>query len=128
MAPKYPNLELLEYITKCSVLASDTYKKKKAKYDTRGMRLLLEFRATVFPQMWGSANGGFDVMPDGSPAMGGSAMTEQYTTVIHERTTDVYAVFFNGAPAYMVTDATEVFYEDLKKQAMASVSESKERY
>lgn len=112
MQDEVPNLELLLYIAK-QIL--------KPKY---GNSISLE----TFPQMWGSTCGGFDVLPSGEPAIGGSAMTEIYTTVAHDRETDQYVVFFGKQPAYIVSEAPEVFFEDLKNRNMAPLSAVKSRY
>ena len=53
-----------------------------------------EIDAVVFPQIWGSTCTGFDVTEDGSPTLGGCAMTKEYTTVLHELATDIYIIFF----------------------------------
>lgn len=78
-----------------------------------------------FSQMWGSTCTGFDVLKDGSPAIGGCAMTKEYTTVMHELLTDSYIVFFGAEPCYKVTNANETFFDDLAKRRMASLSEAK---
>lgn len=65
---------------------------------------------------------------DGSPAIGGCAMTKEYTTVFHELLTDTYIIFFGERICYKVTNANAEFYEDLQKRNMASLSEAKRRY
>ena len=88
----------------------------------------VDFDVEVFSQVWGSTCTGFDVCEDGSPAMGGSAMTKEYTTVIHERVTDCYCVFFGDRACYKVTNANDDFYEDLANRQMVSLSKAKTRY
>ena len=96
MHAKYPNLELLEFkarvmLSKDSEFTEEVDKKRKEnKYRS------VEFEAIVFSQMWGSTCTGFDVLKDGSPAIGGCAMTKEYTTVMHELLTDSYIVFFGA--------------------------------
>ncbi|MFR3572558.1 MAG: hypothetical protein ACLTUZ_15330 [Sellimonas intestinalis] len=87
-----------------------------------------EIDAVVFPQIWGSTCTGFDVTEDGSPTLGGCAMTKEYTTVLHELATDIYIIFFGEKMCYKVTNANVEFFEDLKKRHMASLSEAKRRY
>lgn len=82
----------------------------------------------MFTQTWSSTALGFDKAENGEPIFGGCAMTEAYTTVIHERTIDVYFVFFDEKFAYCVTDATERFFEDLQNRRMLSCSEAKKAY
>lgn len=77
MHAKYPNLELLEFkarvmLSKDSEFTEEVDKKRKEnKYRS------VEFEAIVFSQMWGSTCTGFDVLKDGSPAIGGCAMTKE---------------------------------------------------
>lgn len=126
----YPNLELLEYKAK-QLLAQDeeflaaveAYKKenhtKYARYD---------FNVTMFPQVWESTCGGFDVATDGSPAISGAAMTKEYTTVFHETLTGSYVIFFGNHPCYKVTNPNEDFLHDLMHHSMASLMEAQGRY
>lgn len=125
---KYPNLELLEYKTKQMLAADEEFMKSLNEIRSKNKYSFLEFDSIVFPQVWGSTCTGFDVMKDGSPAIGGCAMTKEYTTVMHEKLTDSYVVFFGDRPCYKVTNANNEFYEDLKSRNMASLSEAKKRY
>lgn len=121
MHPRYPNLELLEYKAKQLLTANEAFMRKLGKKRA-------EFDVVVFPQIWGSTCTGFDVCPDGSAAIGGSAMTKEYTTVVHELTTDTFLVCFGSRPCYMVSEPTEDFFRDLSSQTMASLSKAKTRY
>ena len=82
----------------------------------------------VFPQTWPNTCGGFDIMPDGSPAIGGCAMTEEYTTVVHECISNRYIIWFGERPCYLVEEPSDEFLEDLSRNHMASLSEAKEKY
>lgn len=121
---KYPNLELLEYITEntaCELFENElvlsTYHK---------------FKMYVFPQTWSSTALGFD-------GCGGQAITEAYTTVvemtsykaesskdikgkIHVVSKDledkVYAVFFDGRIAYMCLNPNSEFFRDFDRMCM----------
>lgn len=126
--PKYPNLELLEYMSKVMLTSDDEFKEKLKQHRVNNKYAYTNFDAMVFSQMWGSTNTGFDIMKDGSPAFGGCAMTKEYTTVMHETLTDTYVVFFGDRPCYKVTDANERFYEDLKARNMASLSQASKIY
>jgi len=89
----------------------------------------LEKVSSLIPIMKQTAElAGFDVSKDGSPAIGGCAMTKEYTTVFHELLTDTYIIFFGERICYKVTNANAEFYEDLQKRNMASLSEAKRRY
>lgn len=127
--PNYPNLELLEYKTQQLLNQNKTFKEaiKKAK-EEKGRFAYTSFEAIMFPQMWPNTCMGFDVMADGSPAIGGQAFTAAYTTVFHETLTDTYVVCFGNRPCYMIEHAAEAFYEDLRNHKMAALSEATARY
>ena len=128
MNARDPNLELLEYKAIMYLSRDKEFvrildeKKRDNKY------ALVEIEAVMFPQIWGSTCTGFDVTENGSPTLGGCAMTKEYTTVIHELVTDTYIIFFGEKMCYEVTNANAEFYEDLQKRQMASLSEAKRRY
>lgn len=119
---KYPNLELIEYIT--DNLAIENFDILLNTYCHR-------FRMYVFPQTWSSTALGFD-------GCGGQAITEAYTTVVEMTWDDfdtrkksndkIYAVFFNGKFAYICFNPTEIFFEDLNKWQMKSQREAKVFY
>ena len=113
---KYPNLELLEYITEntTSELFENEFEKP-----TRH-----NFTMYVFPQTWSSTALGFDAVG----GCGGQAFTTAYTTVVEmelhntdKRTYDIiYAVFFDGRIAYMCLNPNRGFLVDLKNMSMKS--------
>lgn len=110
---KTPNLELTEYIAKQIIL--------------KGHHNRTDLACIVFPQIWGSTALGFDV--DGStPTVGGMAMTEEYTVIVHDRVSDAYVVFFGSEPAYRVDNPTPEFFKDIIENKMASISEARKRY
>ena len=127
---RYPNLELLEYKAKqlltqdeSFLAAVEAYKKENnTKY------AYFNFDATMFPQVWGSTCTGFDVAADGSPAIGGSAMTKEYTTILHETLTGSYVVCFGDKPCYKVTNPNEDFLNDIRQHRMVGLREAKTRY
>lgn len=87
-----------------------------------GKNFCIDLTLDVFTQMWGSTATGFD------DTIGDRAMTEEYTVVVHERTTDWYLVFFGENPGYIVVGANERFLQDLKNHSIASCSEARTRY
>ena len=119
----YPNLGLIAYKVELALSQSETFMKVFKK--EKGFELEI---VGVFPQVWGSTCTGFDVLPNGEPAIGGCAMTKEYTTVVHEVITDIYVVCFGNRVAYMVDNPTETFFEDLRQRNMASLRFSKEKY
>lgn len=123
-----PNLELLLYKVQQLLAHDEEFIKALQKRKDELNHLTVDFDVIVFSQVWGNTCTGFDITPDGSPTIGGCAMTKEYTTVIHETVTDCYCVFFGDRPCYKVTNANQNFHEDLMKRQMASLSEAKERY
>lgn len=128
MQCNYPNLPLLEFHAKQALSMDAAFCKLWREAVKKGMYVYLQFDAIVFSQIWGSTCGGFDITKDGKPAIGGSAMTRAYTTVMHETTTDMYVVFFGEKPCYVVYDPTDDFFRDLQNHAMAPVSKASGRY
>ena len=128
MNQKYPNLELMAYMFREQLIKNEEWMQEwnRLKEERKFLRVNLE--CMVFTQMWGSTCTAFDVMPDGSASFGGCAMTNAYTVVFRELNTEVYCVFVDDRPCYMVTDPTEQFYEDLKNHNMKSLSEAKKCY
>ena len=123
--PNYPNLELLEYIA-AQFLRNDATFIEKCKNVKQNLHPDLDVQ--VFPQIWGSTCMGIDVTPDGSPAIGGCAMTKAYTSVFHEQKTNMYIVFFGDRAAYKVENPTKEFIADLKERNLAPLSKAKLRY
>ncbi|PRY38492.1 hypothetical protein CLV58_109219 [Spirosoma oryzae] len=72
-----------------------------------------------FQQTWGSTALGFG-------GMGGSAITQAYTTVIVCKQQAV--VYFGGRKAYRVDQMNQNFADDLKNHRMASCKRAAERY
>lgn len=128
MVMRVPNLELVLYKAQQLLARDKEFVDVLAERRKTEKHLHIDFTLEVFPQMWGSTCTGFDVTENGEPTIGGCAMTEEYTIVIHERTTDCYCVFFGEQPCYKVTNANKDFYDDLKNHRMASLSEAKKRY
>lgn len=128
MVMRVPNLELVLYKAQQLLSRDKEFVDVLAERRKTEKHLHIDFTLEVFPQMWGSTCTGFDVTENGKPTIGGCAMTEEYTIVIHERTTDCYCVFFGEQPCYKVTNANKDFYDDLKNHRMASLSEAKKRY
>lgn len=123
-----PNLELLLYKAQQLLAHDEEFIKALQKRKDELNHLTVDFDVIVFSQVWGNTCTGFDITPDGSPTIGGCAITKECTTVIHETVTDCYCVFFGDRPCYKVTNANQNFHEDLMKRQMASLSEAKERY
>lgn len=122
---RLPNLELLMYKASSIFLQEEEFLLKARKLKNYE---ILDIEVETFPQTWGSTCTGFDITEDGKATVGGCAMTTEYTTVVHEKRTDFYCVFFGDRPCYTVHNPTKEFYEDLKERRLASLSESKERY
>lgn len=128
MVMRVPNLELVLYKAQQLLAQDKEFVNELAERRKTEKHLRIDFTLEVFPQMWGSTSTGFDVTENSEPTIGGCAMTEEYTIVIHQRTTDCYCVFFGEQPCCKVTNANEDFYDDLNNHRMASLSEAKKRY
>ena len=125
MNARIPNLELLLYKAQQALAHDPDFVQKIAemKQSKNYNKVYLDFDIDCFPQIWGSTCTGFDVTETGD-----SAMTKEYTTVIHEQITDTYCVFFGDRPCYKVNNPTNEFRQDLMKRQMASLSRAKKRY
>ena len=122
---RLPNLELLMYKASSIFLQEEEFLLKARKLKNYE---ILDIEVETFPQTSGSTCTGFDITEDGKSTVGGCAITTEYTTVVHEKRTDFYSVFFGDRPCYAVHNPTKEFYEDLKERHLVSLSESKERY
>lgn len=132
MYVKYPNLELLEYKTKLFLKNNEEFNKKIEKLKETKNYVVVDFEAKVFLQVWGNACTGFDIIVNKNgieePAIGGSAMTEEYTTVMYERNTETYIIYFGDRMCYMVSNANEKFLSDLKNSQLEGLKRAKELY
>ena len=124
---RLPNLELLMHKGIGHLGLDKEFMEKVIKAKSDGIRTF-NFTIETFPQTWGSTCTGFDITEDGKNAFGGSALTMEYTSVVHEENTETYLVFFGDKPCYAVCNPTKEFYEDLKERHLVSLSKSKERY
>lgn len=90
MVARIPNLELLLYKAQQALAHDPDFVQKIAeiKENDSHKKVYLDFSVECFSQIWGSTCTGFDVTEAGEPVMAGSAMTEEYTTIVHEKTTD----------------------------------------
>lgn len=122
---KYPNLELLEYITENTA---------NILFEELMMRTVHRYKTYVFPQTWSTTALGFDKIGGCS----GQAITEAYTTVVeitlykiesgkdirgitYEELDDkIYAVLFDGKIAYMCLNPNHKFLKDLSNMHMKS--------
>ena len=119
----YPDIPFLEKILAGNVFAANP--------KLRDELIYVGYEAEMFQQVWSSTAGGFE-----KPGMiAGCAMTTQYTTVLtmtlttkRMQSVKFYGVFFDNEPAYIVKNATDVFFEDLKKHRMKSQYEAKRFY
>ena len=129
---KYPNLELIEYKFHQLLDKNENWINKIRNYKEQnpsGARYIMpEFDVIAFPQVWGSTVTAFDVCPDGSPAIGGCAMTKAYTVIVKEKLTETYGVFVDDQFCYLVINPSDNFFIDLKNRNMSSISKAKGRY
>lgn len=114
-----PNLELVVWKAK-SLLAQNTEFLQRIidnKVDTT------EFDVLLFPQWWDTAATGFD-----DYQISQQVMTKEYTTVVHEISTDSYVVCFGKKTCYLVIGPNKEFLEDLEQHKLAAIGQAKYRY
>ena len=87
------------------------------KPELRDLRFYPEFELVVFLQTWASTSLGFG-------GIGGQAITSAYTTVILEKYTGIYGVFFGERLAYVIKKPNEVFLDDLTSHQMKECCKS----
>ena len=121
MYQNLPNLELLEYQCKQLLQENEEWKEKWNKLSEEKGRLFFHLDCTMFSQWWGSTATAFN-------GIGGQAMTKAYTVVFHEENTDMYAVFIDNKPCYLITKPNDNFYTDLKEHKLVSLKEAETRY
>lgn len=127
---RYPNLELIEYITENTA---------NILFEELMMRTIHRYKMYVFPQTWSTTALGFDKIG----VCSGQAITEAYTTVveitlykiesgkdirgiIYEELDDkIYAVLFDGKIAYMCLNPNHKFLKDLSNMRMKSQKEAR---
>ena len=127
---KYPNLELIEYITENTA---------NILFEELMMRTVHRYKMYVFPQTWSTTALGFDKIG----CCSGQAITEAYTTVVeitlykiesgkdirgitYEELDDkIYAVLFDGKIAYMCLNPNHKFLKDLSNMRMKSQREAR---
>lgn len=120
-----PDLKgLQQRVTFCLNQLSDVV--EEFKRCTEGMKSL-QFNLSIyamFRQMWGNTACGLD-----EPGMlSGQAMTECYTTVFYEAITKRFIVCFGHTPAYVVTNPSSQFYEDMQNRCMKSCQVARSAY
>lgn len=125
---KYPNLELIEYKFRQILNNDEEWKKKVEEAWEKNRYIYPDYEVIVFPQVWGSTNTAFDVCEDGSPEIGGCAMTKAYTVVVKETLTETYGVFVDDKACYIVDNPSNEFYKDLSEHNIKSRSEAKKAY
>ena len=124
---RLPNLDLLMYKAMLYFQQDKEFLEKRDELKSRNHRNVT-FGLETFLQTWESTCTGFDVTESGKATIGGSAMTEEYTTVVHARGINSHLVFFGDRLCYAVHNPTKEFYDDLTNRNLASLSEAKKRY
>lgn len=118
---KLPNLELLEYKIRENLIKNETFTQRFQAIKDNKKHIFCDLRFEMFPQWWGNTSGGFE-------GIGGSAMTEEYTTVAHEQNTNTYIVCFGDKPCYIITDPNDEFLKDLKERNIKGYNSAKGHY
>lgn len=119
---KYPDLEYLE-----AMLLGNLRNLHPKAFKTSFWQPQAEL-VDMFPQTWPNTAGGFS-----EPGMmAGQAFTTQFTTVmrvyVHNIEKEYYGVFFDTKPAYIVDNANETFFNDLKEHNLKTRYDAQEAY
>lgn len=75
----------------------------------------------MFPQVWGDTSLGFG-------GIGGQMVCSALTTIMGDAQNNVWGVFFGECCAYIVTDPTPQFWEDIRNWCMADVMSAHSKY
>ena len=115
-----PNLELLVYMAQ-QILLNDkdfvsAFNKVCAEAKSKG--------SFGYSQTWSNAATGFDE-PN---TMSCQAITDAYTTVVHECITNTYVVFFDNKLCYKVNDPNECFMDDLKNHCLKGITDQSKKH
>lgn len=119
---KYPDLEYLE-----AILFGNLRNLHPEAFKTSFWQPQAEL-IDMFPQTWPDTAGGFS----GPGMVAGQAFTTQFTTVmrvyVHDTQEEYYGVFFDNKPAYIVDNANETFFKDLRNRQLKSKYEAEKVY
>lgn len=122
---KIPNLDLLIYQAQLILSANKSYQHFKDEYNQSHIfRLRPNFQADAFVQTWSDTSTGLG-MPGG---FSGQAMTDAYTVVVHELNSDMYVVFYDTEPAYIVDHPSKRFLDDLRNRNLLEKYKAEEAY
>lgn len=125
---KVPNLESLLERSRQMLLTDQEFlealeKVKERKKDpSLQMNLLIE----CFPQWWDRGCTPFD--PPEKKVRRSKILRAEYTSIVHELTTDTFLVYFGDKFGYKVYQTGLDFYDDMRTHMMAGVSKAPERY
>lgn len=125
---KVPNLESLLERSRQMLLGDQEFlealeKVKERKKDpSLQMNLLIE----CFPQWWDRGSTPFD--PPDKKVRRSKILRAEYTSIVHELTTDTFLVYFGDEFGYKVHPAGLDFYDDMRTHSMAKVSKAAEVY
>lgn len=119
---KYPDLEYFE-----SLFLGNLRHQHPEAFSNSFWQLQLEL-VDMFPQTWPDTACGFS-----EPGMVvGHAFTTEITTVmkvyVHDTKEEYYGVFFGNRPAYIVDNANDIFFTDLKNRILKSKYDAKKVY
>lgn len=96
--PRFPDLEKIKYLFANNKRISEFLKSKGVTSP--------DIAFTIFPQLWENTGTGISLI-------GGDTLTEEYTVILHERQTVLYAVFFGNQLAYAIEKPNDIFLQNL---------------
>lgn len=113
----YPNLPLIE--EKFLHIIQERFKAYKE--EAAQPYLHPKFSVEVFSQRFGNTAGLFSQ----SGQLSGQAVTEYYITIIRERHLDIYGIFQENRPVYLVEQPGPWFFNDLNLKTLKPAEEAK---
>lgn len=128
MDGKVPNLESLLERSRQMLLGDQEFLealekvKERKKNPSLQMNLLIE----CFPQWWDRGCTPFD--PPGKKVRRSKILRAEYTSIVHELTTNTFLVYFGDRFGYKVFQTGLDFYDDMRTHMMAGVSRAAELY
>lgn len=125
---KVPNLESLLERSRQMLLEDQEFLEalEKVKERKKDPSLQMDLLIECFPQWWDRGCTPFD--PPDKKIRRSKTLRAEYTSIVHELTTDTFLVYFGDRFGYKVYQTGLTFYDDMRTHMMASVSKTLERY
>ena len=125
---KVPNLESLLERSRQMLLEDQEFLEtfEKVKERKKDPSIQMDLLIDCFPQWWDRDCTPFD--PLDKKVRRSKILRAEYTSIVHELTTDTFLVYFGDRFGYKVYQTGLDFYDDMRTHMMAGVSKAAERY